>query len=133
MVNVSKWAPDRYFKPDDVRTAPVIEKIAVFKPPGDQDRWPKPRLIFESGMIARLNKISMRALTDEFGPESDAWIGQEVTVGCESTTVAGGAIDVIVVRPIEGDSSVAAGVERRARYKAKAAAPPPAMDDSIEF
>jgi hypothetical protein len=133
VVNVSQWSPTRYYKVDDVRSAPKTEKVTAFIPPAATDRWPKPRLVFESGTIARLNKISMGALQDGFGPESDAWIDQEVTVGCESTDVAGRPIDVIVVRPLEGDSSIAAGVERRARYKAKASAPPPEMNDEIEF
>ena len=132
MVNVSKWVA-RYVKPGDVRDAPRTEQVTAFKPPNDADRYPKPVLVFESGMLARLNKIPMRALADELGPETDAWVGETVTVGCETATVAGSTIDVIVVRPIKGDSSIAAGVERRARFKAKASAPPPEFDDQIEF
>ena len=75
-MDMRQWG-QQFLKPEELlKHGPLKEQIAVVKPPADDDKYPKPTLVFESGKMVKVNKQSVGALMAEFGTDSIEWIGR---------------------------------------------------------
>jgi hypothetical protein len=132
-MDMTKWSNNSFLKTDDVRDQPRKEQIVGIKPPGENDKYPKPTAIFKSGKMVGLNKISVGALMVEFGAESDDWVDIYVEVRLETLDLSNGPVEMIVVRPLNNATSQSNSAKPKAQ-KAPIARPSSAdMDDEIPF
>jgi hypothetical protein len=75
-MSMRSWAGEDFLKPEDLRRGPRKEQIALVQPPNDNDKFPKPRIVCESGKIIKLSPTSVGNLMREFGDDSDGWVGK---------------------------------------------------------
>lgn len=80
-MNIDNAFPSKWLKAADIkgRKVPVMVADVVMEEVGD---GMKPVLFFknkEKGMV--LNKTNSDILKDAFGPETDEWVGQKITLG----------------------------------------------------
>jgi hypothetical protein len=130
-MDMSQWSSNSFLKLDDVRDQPRQEQIVGIKPPGENDKYPKPTAIFQSGKMVGLNKISVGACMAEFGAESNDWLDKYVEVRLETLDFPNGPTEMIVVRPLNTPRSNSA---KPTAQKAPIARPSSAeMDDEIPF
>jgi hypothetical protein len=75
-INMRQWAGEKILKPEDVKNKPRREQIAVVRPPSESDKFPRPSLVCESGVIVRLSLTSVFNLCVEFGDDAGSWVGK---------------------------------------------------------
>jgi hypothetical protein len=132
-MDMTKWSSNSFLKPDDVRDQPRKEQIVGIKPPGENDKYPKPTAIFKSGKMVGLNKVSVGALMVEFGAESDDWFDKYVEVRLETLDFSNGPVELIVVRPLNSATSQSNSAKLKAQKPPIARPSSAEMDDEIQF
>jgi hypothetical protein len=75
-MSMRQWAGEKILKPEDLKNGPRKEQIAVVRPPNESDKFPKPAVVCESGVVVKLSPASVGNLMREFGDDSDDWKGR---------------------------------------------------------
>lgn len=108
MANIHHMFPSKYLKAEDLQHKShraTILQIGQEMMKGDgtpQDlKWVMTldsKTLPPKGLV--LNKTNAGTLAHKFGPETDKWLGQEVEVYPDNTTMQGRIVDCIRVRAV---------------------------------
>lgn len=124
-MSMRQWG-EQVLKAEDLKNGPRKEQIAVVRPPNDSDKFPKPSVVCESGMVVRLNPTSVGNLMREFGDDSDGWIGKFIECRPMSGLIDNVHREWVEVGPID---AITPGQRRKA--KPQPAAGGDDLNDSI--
>lgn len=95
-MDMSRYAGQVFIKPDDVRGAPVRERIVRLS----MGKYDRPVANFESGDALTLNQTNIRALIRAYGRDGRAWIGHDVELYVGEIEYDGRQQESVLVRPI---------------------------------
>jgi hypothetical protein len=95
-MKMTKYAGSAFIGLDDLQDGPFRGTIAAIAP-GSYD---KPVITFGSGPKFSLNKTNVGILIEEYGDESDDWIGEKVELYAGTVPFNGEDQPSVVVRPL---------------------------------
>jgi hypothetical protein len=111
---------------DDVQDGPIHGTIVDVS----HGSFDKPVITLSSGARCSLNKPSVGTLIEEWGDESDDWIGEKVEFYAGTTPFQGKDTDAVLARPL----TRADGEEKKTPPKPKGESGKRSdMDDEIPF
>jgi hypothetical protein len=97
IMDMRKYAGERFLKVADLDGGSIQETIAVIKP----GKYDKPNVVFESGNLLGLNVTNTRTLVRAYGSNSTDWIGKAIELYVGEVEVRDGELqDAILVRPL---------------------------------
>lgn len=132
-MNINEAFPSKYLKADDLQGREVtvqIDHVAMEEVGKDKDV--RAALYFrnkEKGIV--LNKTNATNIAAAYGPNTDDWSGQPVTLFTAWVDFQGKSVQAIRVRPASNGQSVKPPVAKPAPKQTAAADAD--MDDSIPF
>jgi hypothetical protein len=94
--DLKNYTGEHYLKPDDVRDAPLQQRIAGLR----EGKFGKLEAIFESGDILSINATNMNVLVRAYGESSDDLIGKDIETFLGKIKYAGADNDAVLVRPV---------------------------------
>jgi hypothetical protein len=100
MVDARKYAAGGFIKVDDVKNAPIRERIVHV----EVGQYGKLDVTLESSRKLGLNGTSVGALMCEFGTDTDTWPGHEIEIYVGKVKFRGDLKDAVLARPAEGDT-----------------------------
>ena len=104
-MNINDAFPSNYLKASDLMGKEVEVTIASLEITEMADGEKKPIVSFEGKSKALvLNKTNANTITDEFGPETDSWMGRAITLYPAEVDFQGRRVPAIRLRPTSGPS-----------------------------
>ena len=144
MANINETYESKYISAPDIKGREVTITIDRVEPAEMQDGTKKLCVYFrgaKKGLL--LNKTNAMNIASLYGPETDNWIGQAITIGTSWVDFQGKSTEAIRVRPIQprgnGPVDHQAPPQHAAQPPARQAEPNaysqarPDLDDEIPF
>jgi hypothetical protein len=128
-LNMRQWG-ERILKAEDLKNGPRKEQIALVRPPSERDKFPKPVVVCESGLVVKLNPTSVGNLMAEFGHDADDWLGKFIECRRVSGMIDNVEREWIEVEPVE---AITPGQRPKAKPTAAAKPGEPFVDDEVPF
>jgi len=124
-MKMTKYAGASFIGLDDVQGGPIRGTIAAV----EHGSFDKPVITLASGAKCSLNKTSVGTLIEEWGEESDDWIGEKVEFYAGTIPFQGVDKDAVLARALPREP----GEKKRIPPKPRKTGPVGNMDDEVRF